>query len=130
MLGAEPCEVMQTCCLAGSVHLVGGLPSAATCLCCLWRQHCCGVARVGRPRCRRLDQFDQGATNCRRVASACSLFGAKAVDPKPIMKALPSLFGHTQAGVRDKVKETSVELAAYLGQVCRGMRGRSLAQAY
>lgn len=50
------------------------------------------------------------------VLQAVSSFGAKAVDPKPIMKALPSLFGHTQAGVRDKAKETSVELAAYLGQ--------------
>ncbi|KAL4424717.1 hypothetical protein ABPG77_000060 [Micractinium sp. CCAP 211/92] len=50
------------------------------------------------------------------VLQAVSSFGAKAVDPKPIMKALPSLFAHTQAGVRDKAKETSVELAAYLGQ--------------
>ncbi|PRW20522.1 microtubule associated isoform A [Chlorella sorokiniana] len=50
------------------------------------------------------------------VAQAVSSFGAKAVDPKPIMKALPSLFGHTQAGVRDKAKEVSVELCAYLGQ--------------
>lgn len=53
--------------------------------------------------------------------AACPLlrssFGAKAVDPKPIMKALPALFGHTQAGVRDKAKEVSVELCAYLGQV-------------
>ena len=47
----------------------------------------------------------------------CSSFGTKAVDPKPIMKALPALFGHTQAGVRDKAKEVSVELCAYLGQV-------------
>lgn len=31
------------------------------------------------------------------------------------MKALPALYGHTQAGVRDKAKEASVELAAYLG---------------
>jgi hypothetical protein len=38
------------------------------------------------------------------------------VDPKPIIKALPPLFGHTQAGVRDRAKELSVELAAYLGQ--------------
>lgn len=58
----------------------------------------------------------------------CSSFGAKAVDPKPIMKALPSLFGHTQAGVRDKAKETSVELAAYLGQVCRGVTKQAAAQ--
>lgn len=31
------------------------------------------------------------------------------------MKALPALYGHTQAGVRDRAKEASVELAAYLG---------------
>ena len=31
------------------------------------------------------------------------------------MKALPALFGHSQAGVRDKAKEVSVQLAAYLG---------------
>lgn len=48
-------------------------------------------------------------------SSPCSSFGTKAVDPKPIMKALPTLFSHTQAGVRDKAKETSVELCAYLG---------------
>lgn len=49
-----------------------------------------------------------------------SAFGAKAVDPKPIMKALPALFGHTQAGVRDKAKEVAVQLCAYLGQVGAG----------
>jgi hypothetical protein len=47
---------------------------------------------------------------------SCSAFGAKALDAKAIMKALPALFAHTQAGVRDRVKEVSVELAAYLGQ--------------
>lgn len=50
------------------------------------------------------------------IAQAVSSFGAKTLDPKPIMKALPTLFSHTQAGVRDKAKEVSVELCAYLGQ--------------
>lgn len=49
------------------------------------------------------------------ILQAVSLFG-RAVDPKPLMKALPALFSHTQAGVRDKVKEISVQLCAYLGQ--------------
>ena len=48
--------------------------------------------------------------------AACSAFGAKVVDAKPVIKALPPLFAHTQAGVRDKAKEVSVELCAYLGQ--------------
>ncbi|KAL4854812.1 hypothetical protein ACK3TF_004509 [Chlorella vulgaris] len=50
------------------------------------------------------------------ILQAVSAFGAKALDAKAIMKALPALFAHTQAGVRDRVKEVSVELAAYLGQ--------------
>lgn len=99
-----------------------------------------------------------GHSSRHRGSYCCSSFGAKAVDPKPIMKALPTLFGHTQvrlgqpgggaaaccrqphvlqalarphdvqhvhfpcprssqAGVRDKAKEVSVELCAYLGQV-------------
>ena len=50
------------------------------------------------------------------AAAACSSFGARgALDAKPLFKALPALFTHTQAGVRDKAKETAVELCAYLG---------------
>lgn len=42
-------------------------------------------------------------------------FGAKIVDPKPILKALPAVFGHSNAGVRDKAKELTIELAAWVG---------------
>lgn len=42
-------------------------------------------------------------------------FGTKVVDPKPLLKALPAVFAHSNAGVRDKVKELTVELAASLG---------------
>jgi len=42
-------------------------------------------------------------------------FGSKVVDPKPLFKALPSAFAHSNAGVRDKAKELTVELAAGMG---------------
>lgn len=42
-------------------------------------------------------------------------FGPKVFDPKPLMKALPDLFGHSNAAVRTKVKEIVVELASTLG---------------
>ena len=69
---------------------------------------CCGAMGTALQRVN-------GCCRCRRLPGRSS-FGAKAVDAKAIMKALPALFGHTQAGVRDKAKETAVELCAYLGQ--------------
>lgn len=49
------------------------------------------------------------------VARAVGDFGAKVVDPKPVLKALPPLFAHPNAGVRDKAKELTVALAACTG---------------
>lgn len=88
-----------------------------------------GLLQLGLPACcaasllAALQLTLRGADPSLCPLALCSSFGAKAVDPKPIMKALPSLFAHTQAGVRDKAKETSVELAAYLGQVGLGWGG-------
>ncbi|RMZ53878.1 hypothetical protein APUTEX25_005624, partial [Auxenochlorella protothecoides] len=49
------------------------------------------------------------------LKNAVSLFGTKVVDPKPIIRALPTVYGSANAQVRDKAKEISVELASYLG---------------
>jgi hypothetical protein len=47
---------------------------------------------------------------------AVSEFGApKVIDPKPLLKSLPAVFGHSNAGVRDKSKELTIELASWLG---------------
>jgi hypothetical protein len=50
------------------------------------------------------------------IVRAVSEFGTKVVDPKPLIKVLPSLFGHSNAGVRDKVKELCVVLASFMGR--------------
>lgn len=49
------------------------------------------------------------------VKNAVALFGARVVDAKLVIKGLPAVFGSANAGIRDKAKEISVELAAYLG---------------
>lgn len=46
---------------------------------------------------------------------AVSDFGIPTVDPKPLFKSLPCVFGHSNASIRDKAKEISVALAAYTG---------------
>ena len=46
---------------------------------------------------------------------AVSAFGAKIVDPKPIFKSLPAVFTHSNAAVRDKAKDLTVELASWVG---------------
>ncbi len=50
------------------------------------------------------------------LLKAVSEFGApKVIDPKPLFKSLPAVFGHSNAGVRDKAKEITVELSLWLG---------------
>ena len=47
---------------------------------------------------------------------AVSEFGASTtIDPKPLFKSLPAVFGHSNAGVRDKAKELTIELASWVG---------------
>jgi cytoskeleton-associated protein 5 len=47
---------------------------------------------------------------------AVSVFGAGTViDPKPLFKSLPAVFGHSNAGVRDKAKELTIELSSWVG---------------
>ena len=54
------------------------------------------------------------------VRSAVVLFGARVVDAKAVIRGLPAAFGSANAGVRDKAKEISVELAASLGAAAVG----------
>jgi cytoskeleton-associated protein 5 len=49
------------------------------------------------------------------VARAVAEFGAPTVDPKPVIKALPAAYSHTNAGVRDRAKDLTVALAACTG---------------
>lgn len=47
---------------------------------------------------------------------AVSLFGtATVIDPKPLFKSLPAVFGNSNAGVRDKAKELTIELSSWVG---------------
>lgn len=44
------------------------------------------------------------------VIRAVNEFGAKGVDPKFIIKALPKVYGHSNAGVRERAKDLTVAL--------------------
>lgn len=47
---------------------------------------------------------------------AVAEFGTtKVIDPKPLFKSLPAVFGHSNAGVRDKSKELTIELSSWVG---------------
>lgn len=43
-------------------------------------------------------------------------FGIKKVNPKPILKVIPKLFGHTDKNVRAEASALTVELYRWIGQ--------------
>jgi len=55
------------------------------------------------------------------LTSIYSAFGARTVDPKPVLKQLPKLFGHTDKNVRAESTKLTIELYKWLKDAMKPM---------
>lgn len=59
------------------------------------------------------------AATLNALTTICHAYGCKTVDPKPVLKALPKVFGHADKNVRAEAQSLAVELYRWLKEAMK-----------